>query len=117
MSKDSSKPRNRLHRAAFAILLVGLLAAACVYIAAARSEPDATDFQIVGGQAYPVDSSREMQQLERLGGKASVQTFKFQRWFSSLWQGQRLAETLALLSVALAFLCWHLANLASEDQP
>ena len=114
MSKDSSHPRNRLHLAALVILLVGLVASMVVYIVAAPSGSDASDYQIVNGQAYPFDSSREMQQLERLGGKASVQTFKFQDWFASLWQGQQLAYTLAVASAALALLCWHIAGLVDE---
>jgi hypothetical protein len=114
MSKDSSQPHNRLHLAALVILAVGLVAALAVYIAAAPSGPDASNYQIVNGQAYPVDSSREMQQLERLGGKASVQTFKFQHWFASLWQGQQLAYTLAVVSALLALLCWHIAGLMDE---
>lgn len=114
MSKDSSHPRNGLHLAALVILVAGLVAAMLVYIAAAPSGSDASSYQIVNGQAYPVDSSRELQQLERLGGKASVQTFKFQHWFASLWQGQQLAYTLAVLGAALALLCWHVAGLMDE---
>ncbi len=115
MSKASSfRPRNRLHLAALAILITGLVAAVAVYIVAARPATDASNVQIINGQAYPVDSSHEMQQLARLGGTASVQTFKFQRWFASLWEGQQLAYALLIVSAALALLCWHIAGLMDE---
>jgi hypothetical protein len=113
-----SSPRQRLCLAAVVILIAGVLAAVVVYIAAANeADPEALGYQIVGGQAYAIaagDSSRELQQLERLGGKAAVLTFKFQRWVSSLWHGQRLAYMLLLLSGAAALLCWHLAGLMDE---
>ena len=114
MSKDSSRRHNRLHLAALVILAAGLMSAVIVYVAAVPAMADAGSYQIVDGQAYRVDSSREMQQLERLGGKASVQTFKFQQWFASLWQGRQLAWTLAVVSMALALLCWHVAGLVDE---
>jgi hypothetical protein len=114
MNKDFSRRHNRLHLAALVILAVGLLAALAVFLGAAGDGADAGNYQIVNGQAYAVDSSREMQQLERLGGKASVQTFKFQQWFGSLWQGRQLGYTLAVASLALALLCWHLAGLVDE---
>ena len=72
---------------------------------------------IAGGQSFAIgsgDSSRELQQLERLGGKAAVQTFKFQRWFSLIWPGQQLAYTLAVLGAAVAPRCWRLASLMGE---
>jgi hypothetical protein len=119
LSKYSS-PRARLHLAAAIIMVVGVLAAVGVYIAAARSDaPAALGYRMIGGQAYAIGadaSSREMQQLERLGGKAAVQTFRLQLWIDSLWHGQRLAYTLIVLSAAAAWLCWHIANLMDEGQ-
>jgi hypothetical protein len=113
-----ANPRQRLRLAAGLILIVAVLAAVIVYIAAAdEADPDALGYQIVGGQAYGIgagDSSRELQQLERLGGKAAVQTFKLQRWVDSLWHGQRLAYTLLLLGAGAAALCWYVAGLLDE---
>jgi hypothetical protein len=118
LHRKVARPRERLRLAAGLILIVGVLAAVIVYIAAANeADPDALGYEIVGGQAYAIgagDSSRELQQLERLGGKAAVQTFKFQRWVDSLWHGQRLAYTLLLLSAAVAGLCWYVAGLMDE---
>jgi hypothetical protein len=121
MPLQFSTPRQRLRLAGFVILAVGVLAAVFVYIAASGpAVTDAVGYRIVGGQVYaaPDDSTRELQQLERVGGQAAVMTFEFQRWFASLWQGQRLAYTLLLLSAAVALLCWHLASLTSDrDSP
>jgi hypothetical protein len=118
LRRKLASPRERLRLAAGLILIVGVLAAVIVYIAAAdQADPDALGYQIVGGQAYAIgagDSSRELQQLERLGGKAAVQTFKFQRWVDSLWHGQRLAYTLLLLGTGVAALCWYVAGLMDE---
>ena len=106
---------NRFHFAAIAILVIGLIVATIVYATSpAIAESDASSVQIINGVAYPVDSSRQMQQLERIGGKASVQAYKFQQAFESLWHGRKLAYTLSVVGVLLAFLCWHIASLADE---
>ena len=121
MPQQFSTPRERLRLAGFVILAAVVLAAVFVYVAASGpAVADALGYRIVGGQAYaaPDDSARELQQLERIGGQAAVMTFKFQRWFASLLQGQRLAYTLLLLSAAIALLCWHVASLMSDpDTP
>jgi hypothetical protein len=121
MTSKFSTPRDRLRLAGIVILVAGLLATVFVYIAASgMTAPDPLGYRIVGGQAFAIaadDSARELQQLERIGGKAAVMTFKFQRWFSSLWQGQRLAYTLLLLSAAAALLCLHLASLMNDSDP
>jgi hypothetical protein len=114
-----STPPARLQRAGLVILVAGLLAALCVYLAAANT-PDANSagYRIVDGHAYASaldGSDREMQELERLGGKASVWTYRFDRWLASLWHGQRLAGTLAVLSLVISWGCFHLAGLMAED--
>jgi hypothetical protein len=115
MTKDlSSSPQARLRLVAVVVLALGLLAAVIVYVTAAQAEPDSAGYRIIGGQAYAGDDTRELQQLARLGGQAAVTTFKFQRWFSSLWQGQRLAYTLALISIVIALFCLHIASLMGE---
>ncbi len=109
----------RVRLAAIAVLVAGLLAALCVLVAAGTpDDSDGASIRIVGGQAYsePQDNrSAEMQQLARLGGQASVQTYRFDSWLSSLWHGPRLAATLAVLSAVVAGLCWHIAGLMEED--
>jgi hypothetical protein len=106
---------NRLHYTGLAILVAGLIVATIVYATSpASAESDASSVQIINGVAYPVDSARQMQQLERIGGKASVQIYKFQQVFESLWHGRKLAYTLIVVTALLALLCWHIADLVDE---
>ncbi len=118
MTARIDRPGDRLRLAAIAILIASILAAVVVYIAASgQDDTDALGYRIVGGQSFAIgsgDSSRDLQQLERLGGKAAVQTFKFQRWFSSIWRGQQLAYTLVILGAAVALVCRHVASLMDE---
>ena len=117
MSAENPSPQSRLHLASVVILIVGLLAAALIYVMASKkADADRGDDQIVGGQAYRLDdSARQQQQLERLGGKAAVYTVAFNQWFSSLWEGKRLAYTVAALTVVVAFGCYYIAGLMGEE--
>jgi hypothetical protein len=113
--------QGHLRLAGLAILVVGLLAALCIYVMASpTSGSDGSSYRIVNGQAYAVpadESGREARELERLGGKATVWTHQLDQWLSSLWHGQRLAYTLGALSLAIALLCFHIAGLMDEDAP
>jgi hypothetical protein len=101
-----------------AILIVGLLAAVAVYWNATRG-PDpllSHGYEIVGGQIFPsaqADMARQ-RQIERIGGKGAVWAAAFDEWLGSLWQGTRLATTLAILSAIAALVCFHVANLIEE---
>jgi hypothetical protein len=99
------------------VVVTGWLAAAVVFSRApADSDRSTGEYRIVGHQVFSSDdaSSRELQQLERLGGKAAVLTFKFNRWFASLWHGRPLAYVLASLSLLAALGCLHVAGLMGE---
>ena len=99
-------PHARLvQRAGLAVAAVALVRSAAVawFEAAPDDEVDA------------VAHRREMQQLERLGGRASVQTVEFDQWLSSLWHGRRLAATLAVLGLAVGVACWRVGALMAED--
>jgi hypothetical protein len=99
----------RLRLAAVAALLTGAVAAGSLwYIAERSAEPP----EFAGGS---VAEAREMQQLERIGGKAAVMVLRFQRGFESLWHGERLALSVGVLSLLVAALCLHLAALSDED--
>ena len=101
----------------YAVVVIGWLAAAIVYIASpSQADPGVEGERIVGGQVFSADgsSARELQQLERLGGKAAVLTFRFDRWFMSLWSGRPLAFTLAVLSLLVAAGCLRIAGLMDE---
>jgi hypothetical protein len=98
-------PTPRLvQRLGLAIIAIGLAAGAAVY-ATASADPDADQ----------IAQQREMRELARLGGTATVQTVKFNLWLGSLWQGQRLGGTLALLGLVVGGACWKIGELMGED--
>jgi hypothetical protein len=93
-----------VQRAGLAVAAVGLVLAAAAWLhAGSDDEVDA------------VEHRREMQQLERLGGRASVQTAEFDQWLSSLWHGRRLPVTLAVLGLVVGGACWRIGALMAED--
>jgi hypothetical protein len=93
-----------VRRTGLALAAAGLVAGAIVYVSASS-----------GADADPVAQAREMRELERLGGTASVQTVKFDQWMASLWHGQRLGLTLALLGLVVGGACWHVGGLMDEE--
>lgn len=93
-----------VQRIGLAIIAIGLVAAAGVYVSAS-ADPSA---DLVAQQ-------REMRELARLGGTAAVQTVKFNLWLGSLWHGERLAYTLALLGLVVGGACWRIGSLMGED--
>lgn len=119
LAAAATTPHRRLHLAGIAILIAGWVCAAIVFAVAERGDAaGAADRQLLNGQVYevPMDASkRELQQVERMGGKATVRMLVFENWLGSLWHGTRLAGTLALLSTAAGGLCIYLASLAAES--
>jgi hypothetical protein len=93
-----------VQRTGLAIIAAGLVAGAAAYVTAS-ADPDAD----------ALAQQREMQQVERLGGTATVQTVKFNQWVGSLWHGERLAGTLAVLGLLVGGACWKLGELMAED--
>jgi len=93
-----------VRRAGLAVAVVGLLLAAAAWV---HAGPD--------DEIDAVEHRREMQQLERLGGTASVRAAEFDQWLSSLWHGRRLALTLAVLGLVVGGACWRVGALMSEE--
>jgi hypothetical protein len=93
-----------VQRIGLAIVATGLIAGAGVYVSAS-SDPDA---DLVAQQ-------REMREVARLGGTATVQTVKFNLWLSSMWHGERLAFTLALLGLVVGGVFWKVGELMGEE--
>ena len=94
-----------VRRSGLAIVLVGLLAGGGVYVRA--SDPD-SDVDELAHQ-------REMAQVARIGGTATAQTVRFDQWLASMWQGQQLGVTLALLGLVVGGLCWYVGGLMAEE--
>jgi ABC-type nitrate/sulfonate/bicarbonate transport system permease component len=93
-----------VQRAGIAIAALGLAASAAVHFTAAAD--DATD---------PVEHQREMREVARLGGTATVRTVEFDQWLDSLWHGQGLAVTLAVLGLVVGGACWKIGGLMAEE--
>jgi hypothetical protein len=97
-----------VQRIGLAIAAAGLVAGAAVYFAAGTADDSDGD---------PLGQQRVSRAVERLGGKATVQTVRFNDWLGSLWQGQRLGLTLAVLGLVIGGACWHVGGLMAEDDP
>ena len=95
---------------AIGILGIGLSASVMVYVMA---PPD--DNEEDGGMyVASIDNSKKYQlELERIGGKAALVAVEFNNWFAGLWHGERLAGSLAVLSISGSLLCF----LASKVPP
>jgi hypothetical protein len=109
-SPRTNSPDRRRFIAA-AILIIGLACAGVIYL---RAGPDAVS-------SYEWEETKQYQRtLELYGGTANVVASDFREWFASLWHGQRLAFTVAFITLATAFCCWFLAraleaHLAEDD--
>jgi hypothetical protein len=103
----------RYRWAALAVLVAGWSAAAWVYSRTpGNAGEDGSSYVVEGGTAYAVrlaDSKGDERQIERLTGKTGVLGAEFSDWFAGLWQGRRLAATLAVLATATAVVCVFLS--------
>jgi len=90
-----SKPQTRLNLVGALILLVGLGAAAVIYLATGDVPEGMPEFDIEG-------SRRSLRDLEMYGGKANVLVAEFMIWFGGLWHGRSLAATVACITVVLS---------------
>ena len=98
-------PAPRLvQRLGLALAAAGLVVGATVYVSASASP-----------EADLVAQQREMREVARLGGTATVQTVKFNLWLASLWHGERLGLTLAALGLLVGGACWRLGSLMGEE--
>ena len=84
------------------ILAVGLVAAIIIYVA-----------QPFGNREYSL-TTRDLYEIEKIGGKSTVLGVEFNSWFSSLWHGRTLAYTMAFLAVASFLACLWLADFLTE---
>jgi hypothetical protein len=98
-------PEARLRVSAFAILIIGLAAAAAIYLSAQPPPGNPLGYE-------PEDTKKYLRDLEFYGGKGNVIATELREWFASLWHGKRLAYTIAVVTLAAAgvlkFLATHL---------
>ncbi|MFZ1907873.1 MAG: hypothetical protein WAU52_02205 [Burkholderiales bacterium] len=101
----SSVRRSRLYLSSALVLLLGLCAAAAIYLTAGDDANGAVGYEVINGVAYPVapaDSKAYQRELERFGGKANVLAAEITQWFAGLWQGRKLAFTVAFLTALVS---------------
>lgn len=111
-------PRKRLYLGSALILVIGLCAAAAVYLTAGDDANGAVRYEVIDGVAYPVapeDSKAYQRELERFGGKANVLAVELTRWFAGLWRGKALAYTLAAVSVAVSLALYVWARILEPE--
>ena len=99
----SSAPR-LVQRLGLALVAVGLIAGAAIYMSASSSP-----------ESDLVAQRREMREVGRLGGMATVRTVRFNLWLASLWHGERLGLTLAVLGLVIGGACWRTGSLMGEE--
>ncbi len=100
----------RISYCGVATLLVGLVAAALIYIIAADNRgPDPAE-AIESGRVYEYN-------VERIGGMAAVYAARFNRWLSGLWHGRPLAYTVAAIAVMIALVCFWVARMVFVRLP
>src|SRR5579859_4104247 len=97
--------QKRFRLIGLSILATGLLAALYIY---ATRPPDNQGYLM----GYDIATKSQLGELERIGGKANVLASQFMLWFTSLWQGRQLGETLLVISVISAIVCFLLAHFA-----
>jgi hypothetical protein len=103
-SPTNGSHRSRQVRRAGSIILAGGLVVALVIGLTAR-QPEFED---------SVDS-HEASAIARIGGTATVRAVQFDQWLASLWHGERLAWTIAVLSLVMGGGCFYVAGLMDED--
>lgn len=105
--------KRRLHLLAGAILLLGLGSSLLFYLTAVETPESGMVSEFENSKVY-------RRSLEVYGGKLSVVFDELSRWFSGLWQGENLAITVALLSVACAggvfFVAGRLPHSSQDDE-
>lgn len=84
-----------------AILVAGLLASLVIYRTAAPPPDDP-----LGSME---DSKQSLRELQMYGGQANVFAYEIRQWVGSLWQGTRLAVTVAVLAAIAAGACRFVA--------
>jgi hypothetical protein len=107
-----------LYLGSIVILVLGLLAAALVFLTATRDVGrNVVGYRIEDGRSFPITLSQsrpDVRVLELQGGRANLAAAELDEWIASLWHGRRLAYVLVSVSLALAGLCALAGRLIAE---
>jgi hypothetical protein len=85
----------RRRRILIAILVAGLGAAVVIWIRANAPSANPLGYD-------PEDTKSYLRQMEVYGGTANLLASEFRIWFASLWRGESLAYTVAVLTLLVA---------------
>jgi hypothetical protein len=88
-------PQARVRVGTVAILVIGFATAVVIYLIAQPPPGNPLGYD-------PLDTKKYLHDLEVYGGKANVLAAEFREWFDSLWHGERLAFTVAVITVIAA---------------
>ncbi len=115
MASNNKNLRTWLRLLSFAILVVGVVSAGLIYWSAVNAPAD-SDYEIQGGFMYPGGGydKKYVHDLQLYGGSAAVLSDQFMRWFNGLWHGTQLAYTVAIITIALSFVLFVIANNVSN---
>lgn len=84
------------------ILLTGCIGAIIIFVTAeSPSENPFEEFE---------NSKRFTRSVEVMGGKMALVANDMSKWFSNLWQGQQLAFTVVIITVAVAAAYYLIAS-------
>ena len=120
MTQATIHQKKRLYLMAVIILLIGLGSSILIYHAGSHDPGNALGYMIIDGRAYPImpeDSKMYRHDLQVYGGTYSVLADELMRWFSSLWHGQQLAYTAAVITLLISFGLFVIARTLPSELP
>lgn len=94
--------RRTIHFITLAIAVIGFGAALAIYL---THQPEGFDPLTYN----PQEQKMYDQQLQMLGGKATVVTNDFSHWFASLWHGRALGGTVSVLTILAILIFRYIA--------
>jgi hypothetical protein len=93
MPRKTITKKNRCYRVMAGILLTGLGSALAIYLTAAEiPENPFAEYE---------QSKRFSHEVQRVGGKLALVANDLAAWFGELWQGRRLAFTVACMTLMI----------------
>ncbi|HIJ81337.1 MAG TPA: hypothetical protein HPP76_06490 [Desulfuromonadales bacterium] len=104
---NSRQRKKRRNVTTAVILLSGISSSGILYLTAGEISPSPLEsFE---------QSKRFANEVERMGGKVSVFANGLSKWFSSLWQGEMLAFTIAGFTLFIAAVYYLLASALDSE--
>ena len=94
--------RRTIHHLTLLIALVGFGVALAIYV---THKPEVFDPLTYNPQAEKMYD----QQLQMLGGKATVVTNDFRTWLASIWHGRALAGTISVITIIAILIFRYIA--------